>query len=87
MSERVYHKDESTVKAIGIAMKKNWGEPTESYGNEKCYYLWVHKQSAKHTPSRGSGGMPPQENFWKISAIRLNLEAILANNFMLLSIL
>ena len=35
----------------------------------------------------GSGGMPPQENFEKISAIKLNLEAILANNFMLLSIL
>ena len=49
----------------------------------KNYYLRVHKQCAKHTIFRGSGGMPLQE-FWKISAIRLNLEAILAKNYVII---
>ena len=43
--------------------------PTESYDNEKYYYLWVHKQCAKHTPSRGIWGHSPTGKFWKISAI------------------
>ena len=43
--------------------------------------LWVYKQCAKHTPSRGSGSIPHR----KILKNKLNLEAILANNFMLLS--
>ena len=60
---------------------KKFERGPESYGNEKYYYFWVHKQYVKHTPSRGSGGMPPQEK----SAIRLNLEAILTSNLMLLS--
>jgi len=50
---------------MGVARQKIWGESTESYGNGKYYYLWVHKQCVKHTPSRWSGGMPPQENFEK----------------------
>jgi len=31
-------------------------------------------------PFFGGGGMHPEENFGKKSALRLNLEAILANN-------
>ena len=76
-------------KFMGVGRQKIWGGPTENYGYEKYYYFWVHKQCAKHTPSRGKGGLGayPHRKFLKISAIRLNLEATLANNFMLLSIL
>ena len=49
----------------GRSKAKKLRGPTESYGNEKYYYFWVHKQCAKHTPSRGSRGMPAQENFEK----------------------
>ena len=53
------------VSVMGIAKQKNWGGPTESYGNKKYYYFWVDKQCAKHTPSTVVWGMPPQENFEK----------------------
>jgi len=62
--------------------------PTESYGNGKYYYLWVHNQCVRHTPSRGSRACPHRKilkNEYRIR--RLNLKAILANNFMLLCIL
>ena len=68
-------------QSMGVARQKIWGGPTESYGNEKYYYCWVHNICAKHTPSKGAWGHAPTGKFWKISPIRLNLEAILANNF------
>jgi len=54
---------------MGVARQKIWGGPTETYGNEKYYYFWVHKQCAKHTPSREVWGHAPTGKFWKISAI------------------
>ena len=44
---------------------KNLRGATESYGNEKYYYLWVHKQCAKHTPSRGGLGACPHRKILK----------------------
>jgi len=48
---------------MGVARQKFEGGPTESYGNEKYYYLWVHKQCAKLTPSRGVWGHAPTGKF------------------------
>ena len=60
---------------MGIAKQKKLRGATESYGNEN-YYLWVHKQCAKHTISRGGGGSITYPHRKILSAIRLNLEAI-----------
>ena len=53
---------DSRLSIHGRSKAKNLRGAHWSYGNEKYYYLWVHKQCA-NTPSRGSGGMSPQENF------------------------
>ena len=43
------------------------------YNGEYNLSYAKHNQHAKHGNTRGSGGMPPQENFEKIGAQTLNL--------------
>ena len=61
-----YDNDQNLAKKAFSVLYISVGGRLESWGGAEC--MWLLVQCVKRfacSPSRGSGGMPPQENFEK----------------------